>query len=408
MSKEINVAIISTPPLPLCFKQSGGYGLRCRQLIIALENIKKIRWINSLEIIIGTSKEPACKHLSKNKKYRPIIFWNKIKYNNLSGISKKLLLWAYHFYVSLLILFSRKKFWDIFKSSKVFFFENVYSLFPLFVLISFLCKLTHKKLILDLHDVYSFGRPIQYLSLIVALIFEFFYTKLSDVVITFTDQEMKYLNSYFRIKHKSIVIPTAIQVDKSKNYGWLNHQAYPIPTDKKLIIFLGDLGTPVNIPAVDYILDVLAPKFLCRSDVIFVIIGPHQDYWMKHRKVPNNVIFTGFIPREKLSGILARRDIIFIAPMSYNTGFKQKILDYIILKKPIVVSKQATLGLPIENLPSVLSCKLSNFEHTLELAIDKYNELLHKANVTYDFMSKNFNIDTLKERYESLLMNLFP
>jgi glycosyltransferase involved in cell wall biosynthesis len=273
---------------------------------------------------------------------------------------------------------------------------------------AFLTKLLGKKLILDLQDLYSFGKGLNAFVRGLAFVIERLYKLLSDAVVLFSSNEYTYFSKLFRHSNKLFLIPNSIEFLQNEDYNQLPKKFETLIDGKRIVLFIGDLSTPVNIPAVDYIVRILSQIFRERNDIIFIIAGRGHELWVRKpiSFYNSNVLFTGLLLGNTLAAIIKRASVC-IAPHSYNTGLKTKILHYVLYKKPVVVTKESTLGLPIKFMPSVVVCDLVSFPivlgHVLEYA-EKYNDLTEE---TLRFVLSEFSLSRFKASYESLLQHLY-
>jgi glycosyltransferase involved in cell wall biosynthesis len=396
--------IVASPTSPLgTIPTINGYDIRCSQLFLALTQLDFVEKIFTLEIV-GEQKIPKSYVFSK---YIPCII--QLSNTDLKIIKRNYRILNYAILIKALfkVILSRK-FWAYFKVSDFIFVENWYPMFPLVLFIEFFSKILNKRVILEMHDVVSFGKHISSLIKVFAILIEKILMIFPFWIVCVTYEEAKYLNEYFR-KNNISVIPTSTlffeteqPVTKAFNVKtkliWLLHdyKCY------KLVTFIGDLRTPLNKPAVDYIVKVCAPMLSnLRKDIIFAIAGRGYELWKKEN-VPENVIFLGHLNRDELQFLLAKSDVC-IAPMIYNTGFKSKVISYILAKKPVVLTKEATLSLPLQYLPSLVVASLENFPFEIINVIDNKDIFLEKAEISYNYFLNNFSFEKFRNEYNKLI-----
>ena len=421
--RNVRVMIIASPTSPLgTIPTRNGYDIRCSQLFLALTQLDFVEKIFTLEIVaeqnVGEQKMPKSYVFSKYIPYiiqlsnidLKIIRRNYARSGALNRILNNIILTKAFFKV---ILY--RKFWAYFKASNFIFVENTYPMFPLILFIEIFSKFLNKIVILEMHDVFSFGKKINSLIRIFAILVEKILMSLPSWIVCVTYEEAKYLNEYFR-KNNISVIPTSMLFFETEQSVinafnmktkliWLLHDY----KHYKLVTFIGDLRTPVNKPAVDYIVKVCAPLLLnLRKDIFFVIVGRGYEIWKKE-DVPENVIFLGYLNQDELRFVLEKSDVC-IAPLIYNTGFKSKVISYILAKKPVVLTKEATLSLPLQYLPSLVVTSLENFPFEIINVIDNKDIFLKKAEISYNYFLNNFSFEKFKNEYNKLiniLMNVY-
>jgi glycosyltransferase involved in cell wall biosynthesis len=390
--------LFSAPNTPLVtLPQSTGYDVRCSQVFLTLSSL--VEKVFTIEFVrdLGTSKL----QLAAINGYVPCIFqYGNITYKLVNHTST-ILNHSGFLMKGFEAIFS-KRFWAHFKACDFIFIERTNHYLPLCQLLAILSKMLNKICVLEIHDIFSFGYNINPLLRGVMLLFEKILISLASWVVCFTYEESKYLRS-----EKVSVIPTStllyepdenipIAHNTKNKLEWLEESQY------KIITFIGDLRTWINRLAVDYIVRTLAPIFLnLRKDVIFIIAGKGYELWKKC-DVPRNVLFVGHLNKNELYYLLTKSSVC-IAPLTYNTGFKSKIISYIVAKKPVVLTKEATLSLPLRNLPSLVVTSLENFPREIINVISHETIFQRKAEISYQYFKNAFNFDKFKKEYENLI-----
>ena len=396
--RKFRVMIVSTPSSPLgTIPQKNGYDVRCSQVFLALALSDSVEKIFTLEFV---SNLDISDFSYSSDKYVPCLF----QFPNIAlRYNSRILIYS-SFVIKTLEVITSKKFWSYFKASDLLFIECVYLLFPLYFLLGIFSRILNKIYVLEMHDVLSFGKKINLLLKGVSLLVEKILTSLSSWIVCFTYEEGKYL------KNKNIsVIPTSTLL-----YN-LNQNVFGVRSTKtnlqrllhdyshyKLVTFVGDLRTPANRPAVDDIVKTLAPNFLdSRKDIVFVIAGDGYELWKKVN-IPKNVLFTGHLDKDELYYLLTK-SAVCIAPLTYNTGFKSKIVSYITAKKPVILTKEAALSLPLQRLPSLIVVPLEDFANKIIEVVDHEEIFSKKAEFSYQYFEKYFSFDKFKQSYNNLI-----
>ena len=104
------------------------------------------------------------------------------------------------------------------------------------------------------------------------------------------------------------------------------------------IIFWGDLGYAPNKAAAEFIVREIAP--LVKIPV--VLIGRGEQI----ANPPSNVQYLGFV--DDLYGSISDQDI-FLSPMFFGSGLKNKMLEAMTLGLPIIASQITTHGIPVQD-----------------------------------------------------------
>jgi glycosyltransferase involved in cell wall biosynthesis len=162
-------------------------------------------------------------------------------------------------------------------------------------------------------------------------------TKLSDVVITVSEDDAQIFRRYTRNKGKVVVVRHAIDVE--------NIPFYEVPNERvRRAIFVGNLYSVQNYEAVKIILKVAEIV----KDVEFVIVGDGKELFKDY---PPNVKFVGKVP--SLHEYYKEADVCFI-PLTTGTGVKTKVLECMAYGRPVITTKKGIEGLhDVEKLDGI-------------------------------------------------------
>jgi Glycosyltransferase len=162
-------------------------------------------------------------------------------------------------------------------------------------------------------------------------------TKLSDVVITVSEDDAQIFRRYTRNKGKVVVVRHAIDVE--------NIPFYELPNEKvRKAIFVGNLYSVQNYEAVKIILKVAEIV----KDVEFVIVGDGKELFKDY---PPNVKFVGKV--QSLHEYYKEADVCFI-PLTTGTGVKTKVLECMAYGRPVITTKKGIEGLhDVEKLDGI-------------------------------------------------------
>jgi len=162
------------------------------------------------------------------------------------------------------------------------------------------------------------------------------YNKANTVIVPTSLMEL--LLSLYFVSKPIVVIPTGI--DKADFHNTNNSAAsicktYPRLKDKRILFFAGRLGREKNIT---FLMDVLQRLLPDHADLMLVISGSGpakqelQDY-AEGKGVAANVVFTGFIERQRLKDFYSLADIFVFASKVESQG--------------LVVLEAMTCGIPV-------------------------------------------------------------
>lgn len=191
-------------------------------------------------------------------------------------------------------------------------------------------------------------------GLFLSKLIECFIAKISDIVITSTEEDKKRLRSLGINKNKIIVIPHGVEVEKFKK-GKREKIRKKLRLKYTTLVFHGVLSYKPNLWCVDFIREKLIP-YLRKRNVKFhvLVIG---NYYPKNVK-EKEMIFTGAV--ENLEDYLTAADIA-VVPLKAGGGMRIKILEYFASKKPVVSTPKGVEGIPVRNKKEVIISSLRSF-----------------------------------------------
>jgi len=111
-------------------------------------------------------------------------------------------------------------------------------------------------------------------------------------------------------------------------------------SDRKSIVFVGDLNYFPNVLAVTWLVESVMP-LLRRWGIILRIVGAANTA-VKAKLSTSDVLFLGYVPDLATE---MRRAAVGVAPQTLAGGLNTKILSYASFGLPIVATEQARAGL---------------------------------------------------------------
>jgi len=211
-------------------------------------------------------------------------------------------------------------------------------------------------------------------------------TKLSDVVITVSEDDAQIFRRYTRNKGKVVVVRHAINVE--------NIPFYEVPNEKvRRAIFVGNLYSVQNYEAVKIILKVAEIV----KDVEFVIVGDGKELFKDY---PFNVKFVGKVP--SLHEFYKEADVCFI-PLTTGTGVKTKVLECMAYGRPVITTKKGTEGLPdVEKLDGIYIIKDAN---NINNYIGLLTQIIPRRNYENlrEYVIENYSVTSLCKRLASII-----
>lgn len=155
--------------------------------------------------------------------------------------------------------------------------------------------------------------------------------RIAHVTVCVSEEERRYAIAFHRARPAAtVVVPNPIA-----SLGG----AGTVPTAQREVLFFGDLAAPHNAAAARYICEVLAPAL---PDVRFHVVGRASGSPLVH---PPNVSLPGFVA--DLSGFLERATL-FVAPHSFGSGTKTKVLAALAAGLPVLATPCAAQGIELD------------------------------------------------------------
>ncbi|MEM2146821.1 MAG: glycosyltransferase, partial [Candidatus Jordarchaeaceae archaeon] len=161
------------------------------------------------------------------------------------------------------------------------------------LLVPIIAKVFKKPIVVDCHDVFQALRiaNIGYIRKILETIVERVVYKFASVILTVSEKEKQFLLSLGIDKYKIKVIPNGVDTTVfARSVDYMGIRKRFGLTDKRVIVFVGNLEYPPNKEAVRLIALKIAPKVIdFVGNATFLIVG------RKNNIVYPNLSFTGVV-----------------------------------------------------------------------------------------------------------------
>jgi glycosyltransferase involved in cell wall biosynthesis len=169
------------------------------------------------------------------------------------------------------------------------------------------------------------------------------------------------------------------------------------------IIYIGDLTYDANLDAVSYFVRRIYPKIVKKcGSIMFIVAGKYNEKNIKSMR-SKGISFIGKV--KDLNTFYHTKDIM-VCPIRFGAGIKNKIIDAMFLKIPIVCSSIAISGIPAKNNKHVM---VADTPYEFADAISKLatnsrfkSEICRNA---YAFAMHNYH-DKTKVQIKKMLDNL--
>lgn len=165
---------------------------------------------------------------------------------------------------------------------------------------------------------------------------EIFWANEYDSVILVSTLETNELNNKLS-KPKAVTVRVGVDSD---------YYSKDVDVEKGVgqVSFVGDMRTSANSDTVSNIVTRILP--LCKNVEKIFFIGKCPEELKDAYKDNKKVCFTGMVPDLRSS---VKKTNIFLAPMSYGTGVKIKIVEAMAMGMPVVTNQIGAEGIPGEN-----------------------------------------------------------
>ena len=233
---------------------------------------------------------------------------------------------------------------------------------------------------------------------------EVFYCDRADLVIAPSTKLKKFLEE-IGVKSEISVLPTGIDFDefrKKRNFDF--RKRYKIPKNKKVLLFVGRLGTEKNV---GFLIEMMSKLIQKEKDVHLVIIGDGKDRQNLERKtkkanLQKYVLFTGFLPHDETISAFLASNIFVFASKTDTQGLV--LFEAAAAGKPIVMINDPGLSKIVENNRNgfITSESTDQFSNCIVKLLQN-KSLYDKMAKNSQIISKNFTIEEQTKK----LVNLY-
>jgi glycosyltransferase involved in cell wall biosynthesis len=388
-------AIVFGSSAPLC-----GFFIRNRQLIRALSMLNL-----SVDIVEfgfkdrGTHKKPEDSELDNIQRFiLPCVSQRPTRHSTYSPLRQLA------FQLESLKIVSLA---GILRRSHIVMFTSCLQIMPALV-----SRIMGAKIILDINDVnsrvalrtqnpttrtihYLLWRPIESLC-----------CSLANIVIVNKEDEGDFLNRFMSVNQSKIfVLKTCLEENQNLNNAQLELEVSKFHFGKeKVVLFLSNMSTFMNIRSAKYIINELAPSLYKLDefkDVEFVLAGIGSDTL---QPLTSNVMITGTLSQAAVDALVNRADIC-IDPAIISGGIKTKIQHYLQKGKVIITTPSGAEGINLYGRKDVafLKPRIEDFEKTLKHALRELTQLKKLAANNRDIYEKQFSWKTFFNQIQKLM-----
>ncbi len=203
-------------------------------------------------------------------------------------------------------------------------------------------------------------------------------------------------------KDAIVVIPNGVDTDYFNSSFSIHHSSFIIHK-KHDLLFTGNMGYYPNVVSAIYLAKEILPEVITFHPNIKLLIAGANPHKRVRELKTGNINISGWVEDLRECYAVAK---IFIAPMIIGTGLQNKLLEAMSMKIPCITSKLANEALGAINGKEIIVCETTGeyVNSILELLNnkEKHDEI---ANNAYNFITKNFNWNTLTGQLERVINN---
>lgn len=158
-----------------------------------------------------------------------------------------------------------------------------------------------------------------------------------------TQEEVEHIRA-FGVKTPVIIIPNGVDPKEFKDLPPREEieRFYPELIGKRVLLFLGRIHP---IKGLDILIKAFGQIAKIEKNLHLLIVGPDEEGYrsqierfLETEGIIDRVTFTGMLIRRKKLAVLSRADIFILS--SYSEGFSMAILEAMVCKLPVVITRQ--------------------------------------------------------------------
>ena len=222
-----------------------------------------------------------------------------------------------------------------------------------------------------------------------------------DVVLYVSEDDASVAKNFVKNRYTRVL---SIPLGVDKNYF------YPTPKDtiddNITLLFTGVMNTKPNEDAALYLIDLFSKlKSICHFNKIKLIIGgknPTQKILQYSSKI-KDIVVTGYV--DDIRTLYWNADI-YVSPLRFGSGMKNKILEAMSCGLPILASTESVSGL--KDLKSSIVLTYTSEQESLE----KLQLLIRERELRYQlgqnarhYVEENYSWEKVAEKFKCLISN---
>jgi glycosyltransferase involved in cell wall biosynthesis len=201
--------------------------------------------------------------------------------------------------------------------------------------------------------------------------------------------DLEYASSHVA-QHRALIVPNVVDLDTFA----IGRQS--TNSQNLRLCYWGNLKVPMNVTAIEILIRDIMPKILEKCPHFQLeIIGPNPPKRLTRAR-SGKIVFTGHV--ERLAARLAEMDL-FICPLIFGTGVKNKILQSLAVGLPVLTTSIGIEG--IEGIEELVERRMVFVEDTLSAYPDVVFHLMQHPiddrREMREFIAKRYSVDRLRD-----------
>lgn len=223
------------------------------------------------------------------------------------------------------------------------------------------------------------------------LYYEISACKRFDRVVTMTQDDARYLQSYANIANKANIRDIPIGIDTDYFQPPADSPGRPLEA-----LFIGNFRHTPNVEAAAFLLEEIAPHFPYMQ---FVIAGSYVPDTLPK---PPNAVFPGYVP--DVRQVFHSASTIFAAPLFSGTGQRVKLLEAFAMGSPVITTTVGAAGFPIvHGRQAIIADTADAFRVAIFALIGSPGFRVQMGSEGRQMIVNHFNWDRLGEKFLDLV-----
>jgi len=242
-----------------------------------------------------------------------------------------------------------------------------------------------------------FSKFLSYLKYLRHYYSELFLLSQINYFVAITDKSYNFYSKHFKNK-KIFLVPNAVDLE----YFCSDKD---IPVEKGRISFVGIMNFLPNIDAVMFFCKEVVPQLRKKIDFKFYIIGKNPTKEVLNLANGKDIIVTGEV--KDIKEHFLKSEVIVI-PLRMGSGLRNKVIQAMACGKTVVVTKDATEGLNVEDNVNILIANTpEEFVEKILLALNNKELNLKIGENARKYVEENFSYDVVEKKWFKVYDEIF-